>query len=127
MLWVMMYSALNCGRALVLSHQSRMSSISQGSRISACGPSWPSASGPGIARAVAPGADVELVERIGARRLLVVTRSWPATLPSAPDQLCCSSWMKPNGEFSTAIMPATLGTRCEIMNTIGPPVEWPVR
>ena len=44
-----------------------------------------------------------------------------------PDQLCCSSWMKPNGEFSTAIMPATLGTRCAIKNTIGPPVEWPVR
>ena len=31
------------------------------------------------------------------------------------------------GYRSTAIMPATLGTRWQMKNTIGPPVEWPVR
>jgi hypothetical protein len=47
MLWVIMYSALNCGRLRAISQASKISSISDGSRITAPGIRYPQAAAGG--------------------------------------------------------------------------------
>ena len=55
----------------------------------------------------------------------VLTRSKPETFPREPLQLSRMAPTCPNGVCSVATTPAKLGTRCDSMETKGPPVEWP--
>ena len=125
-LWVMMYSALNCGRAFDLVPVVENLLHQPGSRISACGPSWPSASGPAIAGAVAPGADVELVERIAARSPSLghaleacdlAERARPVVLLLLDEAERRVLDRDHAGDVGHAL--------ASMKNTIGPPVEWP--